>query len=89
MITEQAANGVVLSHTTRVITQVGQIRCKTQYHLKARWRCVRVASVSSAQGVRRFTAAWGSVSPQPGFEHLSWYGRGLMKPMSIENNRAA
>ena len=75
-ITEQGAHGVVLSHTTRVVTQVGQIRCKTRYHLTPdaalhvshRFQVPKALEDLPRLGVR--------YRLNPDFEHLSWYGRG-------------
>jgi len=75
-IIEQGDHGVVISHTTQIITRVGQIRCKTRYHLTPdaalhvshRFQVPKALEDLPRLGVR--------YRLNPDFEHLSWYGRG-------------
>jgi beta-galactosidase len=75
-IIKQGVDGIVLSHTARIITQVGQIRCKTRYHLTPdaalhvshRFQVPKALKDLPRLGVR--------YRMNPDFEHLSWHGRG-------------
>lgn len=76
LITQQDRNGVVVSHVTRVITQAGQIRCKTQYHLKPDGALCASHQFQVPKALDDLPRIGVRYRLNPGFEHLSWYGRG-------------
>ena len=70
------AKGVIISHTSRVITQVGQVRCKTQYHLKPDGAVGASHQFQVPRALEDLPRLGVRYRLNPAFEHLSWYGRG-------------